>query len=291
MSAADPPRAPRDPFPALPTLPMFETLDWFEAKGRVRDGWVPYGGGVLPSLRVALDPLGIECRDLRLDRDLYARFVADAGYARRPEYSGSRQVEKKLEHFALAVLLKLRPDDVYIDVASSDSPVPQIYEALYGCRAFAQDLLYPEGVQGNRIGGDASRMPVAANFASKLALHCAFEHFEEDSDVRFLREVERVLRPGGRCCILPLYIAEEYAIQTDPAIAGPEGVRFETDAILYRAAGWGQGHGRFYSPERLRSRLLAHLEGLTASVVHFVNEKEFDPQCYLKFALLLEKPA
>jgi hypothetical protein len=105
---------------------------------------------------------------------------------------------------------------VYIDIANANSPAPEIYSKLARCKTYRQDLIYPEGLHGDVIGGDAAKMPLPNGFASAMALHCSFEYFEGDSDQEFIREESRVFRSGGRLCIVPLYLFPEYAIQTDP---------------------------------------------------------------------------
>ena len=78
--------------------------------------------------------------------------------------------------------MDLKPKEIYIDIASKDSPTPEIYQNLYQCQVYRQDLAYPDGVYGNQIGSDATGMPIADKFCDKIALHCSFEHFERDSD-------------------------------------------------------------------------------------------------------------
>ena len=92
-----------------------------------------------------------------------------------------------------------------------------------------------------------------------MALHCSFEHFEGRSDIGFIREAERVLRPGGAVCVVPLYLSEEYAIQTDPDVAAPAGVVFEDDATVYCAR------------------------------YQITNAAQVGPSCYVRFALLMQK--
>jgi SAM-dependent methyltransferase len=201
-------------------------------------------------------------------------------------YDPITETEKHLEHFVALDLLKLRPEDIFIDVASAGSPVSEIYHRLAGCRSFMQDLIYPEGINGNVIGGDAAKMPLPNRFASAMALHCSFEHFEGDSDSNFIHEVNRVLKGGGRCCILPLYLTERYSIQTDPS-AHPSMVINDYEAEIYHAIGWGNRHGRFYSPEKLRERVGAHLGEQLKITIHEVHGTP--KGCYLKYAALLEK--
>jgi SAM-dependent methyltransferase len=241
-----------------------------------------------------LKAAGFDLQDIRIDVTDYRRYLEAADYERSGAYykvAKEQKIfsEKSLEHYLAAKLLAVGADDVYIDVASQGSPVPDIYERLYGCKIYKQDLIYEEGLHGDVIGGDAAQMPVEAEFASKMGLHCSFEHFEGDADVRFIREADRVLRPGGRLCILPLYMNDEYSIQTDLMILPKEGMEFESEAAVYYAKGWGQRHGRFYDAAQLGRRIKGNLGDLSMTIYVVENEKEVDKYCYLKLAALFEK--
>ena len=139
------------------------------------------------------------------------------------------------------------------------------------------------------IGGDAADMPVKDGFATKMALHCSFEHFEQDSDIRFIKEASRVLKVNGKVCIVPLYLFEKYVIQTDPSVLTKRGISFEKDATIYCARGWGQRHGRFYDVPHLITRIKDNLGGLNLIIYAVKNEKEVDPSCYVKFIAVLDR--
>src|SRR5262245_20357647 len=206
-----------------------------------------YSDGSEERIVARVRALGIDVRPFVIDVVDYARYVAAARYQEDfPDYYAFNRSEKSLEHYLAATLLRLGPPDVYVDVASEHSPAPDIYRRLFGVTAYRQDLAYAPGLQGDMIGGDAASMPVPDGFSTRMALHCSFEHFEEDADIRFVREARRVLRRGGAVCVVPLYLAEEYAIQTDPEVAVPARIDFEADATVYCARGWGNRHGRFY---------------------------------------------
>ncbi len=132
-------------------------------------------------------------------------------------------------------------------------------------------------------------MPLPAGFASKMGLHCSFEHFEGESDIKFIADAHRLLRERGRCCIVPLYLLTEYAIQTDPTCLPRGAIGFEPDAVLYCAKGYRNRHGRFYSVAKLASRIRNNLRDLSLTIHAIQNEKEVDPSCYVKFVALLEK--
>lgn len=109
----------------------------------------------------------------------------------------------------------MAPDagQVLVDVASMDSPFSEITAELFDLETYRQDLMYPEGMVGRQIGGDAASTPVPEEVADHLTLHCSFEHFEGDSDSRFIREAARVLEPGGMLRISPLCTSRIYAHQ------------------------------------------------------------------------------
>jgi len=223
----------------------------------------------------------------------YTLYMRRAEYHNFPNYfDGGRAkyfVEKSIEHFLAARLLNLSKDDIYIDVASSNSPAAEIYQKLYGCKTFRQDLAFAIGINGNIIGGDAANMPVEDGFATKMGLHCSFEHFEGYSDIEFIKEASRVLRKGGKLCILPLYLFKTYAIQTDPSVLPKNGIVFEKDAVLYCKKGWGNRHGRYYDIPHFIARIRNNLNDLKLTIYVVQNEKELDPSCYIKFIGLFEK--
>ncbi|WP_425482769.1 hypothetical protein [Caldichromatium japonicum] len=72
------------------------------------------------------------------------------------------------------------------------------------------------------------------------SLHCAFEMFAGDDDVLFVQEAARLLVPGGRVVILPLYMYTHYCAYSTPEYwgrghsdpAAVEYVRMDTWGVL-----------------------------------------------------------
>jgi hypothetical protein len=229
--------------------------------------------------------------DWSLDPAEYRKFFAQAGYRERhAAYYPTNIHEKSLEHFIAQKLLGLSESDTYVDVASEHSPVPEIYGRLYGCSTYAQDLSYPPGLHGTRIGGSAAAMPVTAGFATKMALHCSFEHFEGTADAGFVRECARVLAPGGVAVVVPLYLNDVYAVQTNPVTSLLSPVPFEEDAIVCCDRKWKNRHARFYDARHLHKLLADNAAGLTCSVFRILNPDAVHPSCYAWFALRIVKP-
>ena len=257
-------------------------------------GWPPATDVDADRIHALLDAAGIAVTSSTIDRRAYADYVARAEYARYPEYyavGSPAFAEKSLEHFLAAYFLDLRPGQVYVDVASDRSPAPEIYARLFGVTAYRQDLRFAPGVNGDRIGGDAARMPVPDGFAHAMALHCSFEHFEGDADTGFVAECARVLAPGGAACVVPLYVSANHTMLTDPLAPDWNArIPFDRGAIVRATRGYGARHGRLYDAEQLASRVLAPAPPLEATIHHVTNAHDIDPSCYANFVLMLRKP-
>jgi hypothetical protein len=230
-----------------------------------------------------------------INRAKFETFWRNARYEEEfPAYYGGYyrgfRINKALEHFVSLELMNLLQNQIYIDVASSISIAPTIFSRLTGVQVYMQDLEYPEGIHGNMIGGDAAAMPIPDNFAHAMALHCSFEHFEGDADSRFIREAERVLKPGGVLCIVPLYVVEDYMVYTDPIIAQGEHVVFDSGALICAIPGWSLRHGRMYSPEQFVQRVVKNLGNLQLTVYEVTNNHEIAPDTYVDYVGVFRKP-
>src|SRR5262249_16957764 len=116
-------------------------------------------------------------------------------------------------------------------------------------------------------------------------LTCSLEHFEGRADTRLFEELFRVLAPGGVVCVVPFYFLDTTATQTDPVVSLDADVPFDAEATIHCAEGWGNRHGRFYSPTSFRERILEPLaERFRFAVYHLTNAAEIDGSIYARFA-------
>lgn len=188
-------------------------------------------------------------------------------------------------------LLDPQPGDVVIDVASERSIFPAVVRRAAGATVYRQDLIYPPGIEGDRIGGSAAAMPVADGFADKLVLHNSFEHFEGTADTDFVTEAWRVLKPGGVVCIVPLFVSDRYVILSDP-LTDRRGIIWDPGAERIEIPGWHNRFGRFYDAPALEARVLAPARelGYEIELLHFVNVKAVHPHASTHFGLVMRKP-
>lgn len=236
---------------------------------------------------------GVELKTYSIDINaFYAHLSAchyPKNYAGGPISQGGWREQKALEYFISLDLLNVQSTDVVIDVASEWSIFPDSLRNLTDATVYQQDLIYPPGINNYRIGGNADHMPIPDEYANKLVLHNAFEHFEGNADTNFINEAWRILKPGGILCILPLFITETHSIITDPLV-NRQGIVYDEKARIIEILWWHNRFGRFYDINALRQRVLIPGYKFNIRIYQVVNLKELNPSLYLHFALVMQKP-
>lgn len=221
-------------------------------------------------------------------------YVALAEYEKyHPDYylgEPTYLVHKQVQHYLSTALTPIKRSEVWMDVASSTSPFPEILARVYGVTVYRQDLSYPQGIHGLRIGGDASSIPLPESSIDRVSLHCAFEHFEGRADTGFMKELARILKPGGTACIIPLYVSDTYQIMTNPRYWLLRGIPKEKRAQTTISRTYWESFGRFYDADALRERIIQPLNaaGLDARLIKAELPREID---YPSFVVLhITKP-
>lgn len=229
---------------------------------------------VFETLRNRLERSGVPVEEFEIDTEAFATWAAQ--YPEIEEQNrnlGDVSVEKSLEHYLSHSVLTPQPKQVYLDVAASNSPYAMRLRAR-GVEAYRLDVAYPPGRHGYDIGADATNTGLPDAFADCMALHCSFECFAGDADIRFLAEAKRMLKPGGTCVILPLYLGKEHNVVSSPYC--PDGATPETadpeGLFLWRDDPYHVPFGRTYSPETFAQRIHNALpEGLRGRVRYAKN--------------------
>lgn len=186
----------------------------------------------------------IKVKPYALDQQAFANFQRRYHDPRSFIHTG-----KLLEYFISEQWMQPINDGVYIDIAAQDCPYASYLRSAYGARAYRQDLYYLQyGVHGFDIGGNAAELPFGNEEVRGIALHNSIEHFEGDSDIRFMAEAARVLIPGGVLVIVPLYIAEHLSEEHEAGWIDEHGVKHL----------WGAGarFARTYGPSEFKERII-----------------------------------
>ncbi len=249
---------------------------------------LPYYSAIADRLGSA----GVQVEEQTIDPQDFKRWLEDFPEMRRAyEGSGDAFIEKCLEHYLTFTYLGLDRTDVFIDVAAGESPWASMLRSRLGIKSFRLDLSYRSGIHGTDIGADAGNTALPPDFCSAMALHCAFECFMGEADVRFIREASRILNARGRYAIVPLYLDDEYFVGTSPW-CDQRTVEIDPKAVkLWRDDGYHVPFSRHYSPEAFAERIWNQIPGImTGKVILFKNLPElmaaFPGQriyCYLMF--------
>jgi hypothetical protein len=224
-------------------------------------------------------------------------------FIKLPEYSGSYReyggkdpcsfLEKALEHFLSFKIAQPARGQTFMDVGSCVSVVPEILRRHYGCDCYAQDLELPVGVRGWNVGSNAANIPLPDSSIDRMTLHCTFEHFEGHADSGFIRECARLLKPGGKTIILPLYVNTNWTNITGETDENERSAIDFDDLASYWCVipEWRNRFGRHYSAQALLDRVLnvALTTGLQVEMLRVINFQRFHPELWLRWVLILER--
>jgi SAM-dependent methyltransferase len=246
-----------------------------------------------PAIYAALASLDVAIDAYQIDAPSFWRHVAESAYpiayAGGSLDDGGYREQKQLEYFVSIDLLRVGTDDIVIDIASEYSIFPDLLVHQTGATVYRQDLIYRSGINGSRIGGSAAQLPLADGFCTHLVLHNAFEHFEGTSDSDFVKEAWRVLRPGGRLVILPLFVSEQHSIVSDPLV-DRRGVVWDEGATVVDLPWQHIRFGRIYDAAALQRRVLTAGKDFATRVAHVTNAQAIHPRAGLFYALVMDKP-
>ncbi len=243
------------------------------------------------ALVIRLNQSGIKTADFMIDTEGYKKYLKNTFYP--ISYYGGGQdpqqnfIEKSLEHYVSLSFLPLADEAIFMDIAAATSPFSDIIKSQFPIvQTYKQDLIFPQGIHDNCIGGDAAHLPLSDNSINAATLHCSLEHFEGDSDSLFFQEMQRVLKPGGKLVVLPFYLAHQYTNHVDPAFNLLKWHRVKLDndpRMQLRYATWKQYFSRHYDSGALHDRIVSKTPQLDLTVYKVQNFKDVDASCYLRF--------
>lgn len=261
-------------------LPMYRAPD-AEELGRIEEN---------------LEQFGMPVRSLEVERADYEAFLDRFPFPATYPDSAQPAIrdEKRLEHYVAWLLAAPESPErqPYLDIAACGSPWASLLRQR-SVEATAIDLDPPLESYGEAHyeQQDATRMRYQSGSIGAASLQCAFEMFHGDQDTRLIVELARVLRPGGRAVILPLYMHTHACHYHTPEYAGRSLGDTGTTAYL-RPDCWGIPASRKYDAAALRCRVWdpACAAGLVPSLLALRNREQVFPRTYMHFVLILDKP-
>ena len=258
----------------------------------------PPSSAQLQEIEGGLIRAGFDVDDYFIDQTAFSRFIDDRDFpSSYYAYSSSEvRTEKLLEHFIAWDLLDLESfgfEDLYLDIAAYASPWVKILREQGEVDAVAIDLGIGDAFADLPFyqEQDATRTSFTDQSVRGVSLQCAFEMFEGDSDVELIRELGRILRPGGKAVILPLYMHVEYCSYATPEHFG-RGHALDGAKEYIRYGFSGVPSSRKYDVEHFNRRVAdqAHLAGLDTRLLVARNTQDVGPDIYCHFVLEILKP-
>ena len=244
-----------------------------------------------------LRELGIGVHDYSPPAQGFSGFQA-AGYF-PDDYHGGRKSgvwdEKLLEHWIAAEKLNLfnySKDDIYIDVAACGSPWVKALRERHEIQAYAIDLVVDQAFSTLDFYREenATKTRFLDSSVRGMSLQCAFEMFLGSDDLDFIAEIRRILKPGGKVIILPLYMHTHYCAYSSADFFG-KGYSDPGATTYVRMDTWGIPSSRKYDAATLKKRLLSRIdqEGLEYDIHALRNKNELGEDIYCHFILEITK--
>ncbi len=182
---------------------------------------------------------------------------------------GDIRHKKLIEFFCSYNLLKLHPTDALMDVAGGTQgylKTVEVARRILQDRAIQNCTITALGTDVDYIESDAGDIPLPNNSIEKISCHHSFEHLQNDADVRFICEVKRILKPGGMCCIVPLFLTKHFFEITDELTLSRKysdiSFRIIDPTATLPGGRFSGNYARTYSLEAFNSRILDHLESI-----------------------------
>jgi SAM-dependent methyltransferase len=233
--------------------------------------------------------------DYQVDVNDFSAFQSDYQFGNQ-FYGGAGFIytEKVLEHYIAydLGLRKMPQGGHYIDIAACNSPWAKLLRDN-GYNADAIDLepskLY-FGLPYYHVI-DATQTNFDTHSIDLVSLQCAYEMFLNDDDMKLVRELGRILKPGGIAIICPLYMHIEYCGYCSPEYWHRKDFHDQNAKLYVSANSYGIPFSRKYDVAELQARVLETITHNEMDYkIHILrNGAEIDPQVYCHFILELVK--
>ena len=174
--------------------------------------------------------------------------------------------KKWLELYTSWQLLGIKSTDVYMDAAGGKYS----YISTVNCAGkimqdinFAEELKKSASKDVRFLLSPSDAIDAPDESIDKISCHHSIEHFQGDADIGFINEVQRILKPKGRCVIVPVFISDKHYLISDKmdfSFWEEEGIILK-DRLAGLPGGKRSGNfSRVYNLETLQKRLLSQID-------------------------------
>lgn len=283
---------------SLKILRRMSTHTYFKWRGRNAPVYNNPTPSELLLIEQSIRELGIVIHDYTPSVEAFKKFKTKNWFPL--DYHGGQDSgvwdEKLLEHWLSSNLLRLESynkEDIFVDIAACDSPWAKILRERAGITAFAIDLGSNNPVYRDlsyyRIE-DATKTTFQPGSVTGCSLHCAYEMFMGDDDTNLIAECARILKPGGKMIILPLYLHTHYCAYSTPEYFGKGHSDIAAKEYI-RLDYMGVPSSRKYDIKTLKKRVLDPIieTGMTYQLHVLRNKSELGENIYCHFILEIER--
>ena len=179
-----------------------------------------------------------------------------------------------------------------IDIAAGGSPWAHKLHERYGIASHAIDLqILPkyEDLPYYMVE-NATDSSFKNNSVTGASLQCAYEMFMNNDDIKLWEEISRILKPGGKVVIAPLYMHTHYCAYATPdhygkGYSAPEAKEYVHTGFI------GVPSSRKYDPATFQRRIIKTIEdlGMSYRLLVLRNKSELGNNIYCHFILEVTK--
>jgi hypothetical protein len=175
--------------------------------------------------------------------------------------------KKVFEFFATYTLLKPGPDDVYLDAAGG---IYSYIKKIECKKKTLQDIRVSQSIRDylgdtvTFVESNADQISLPDGSVDRISVHHSIEHFQQEADTGFIREVQRLLSPRGKCCIIPIFLSEQFIEVVDTynsTVQFAENSKKLVDITSILPGGKTSGnYARIYDINAFQSRIIDHID-------------------------------
>ena len=168
--------------------------------------------------------------------------------------------KKMLEFFFSYKILEPAETDVFLDLAGgaySYIPSLSVKEKIIHDQHTPEHLRALFGDDVRFLSSDAGDIELPSSSVDKISSHHAFEHFEGDSDIECIREIQRLLSKGGKCCLVPIFLTGKYVEATNTLDRGKQ---YDRRSIRVIDPTFRSSYTRFYDIQALEERVIGAID-------------------------------